>query len=71
MPRYRITHRPTGATAEVEAPFAQDACQLLGWLIGDCHVRLLREGPYSDLTQQPQPASAWALYPHGWPACPI
>jgi len=47
MPRYRITNRITRETFEVEAPFAQDACERLGWMIGDCHVRLLREGPYT------------------------
>jgi hypothetical protein len=45
MPRYRIGHRPTGAFRELEAPFAQDACTLAGWKIGDCHVELIREGP--------------------------
>jgi hypothetical protein len=45
MPRYRIGHRPTGAFRELEAPFAQDACTLAGWKIGDCHVELIRDGP--------------------------
>jgi hypothetical protein len=45
MPRYRIRHRPTGAFRELEAPFAQDACTLAGWMIGDCHVELIRDGP--------------------------
>jgi hypothetical protein len=45
MPRYRIRHRPTGAFRELEAPFAQDACTLAGWMIGDCHVEIVREGP--------------------------
>jgi len=47
MPRYRVTHRATRRAFEVEAPFAQDACDQLGWLIGHCHVELLREGPYT------------------------
>lgn len=54
MPTYRITHRLTHETHTVDAPFAQDAAERLGWLIGDCHVLLLRETPYTDLTQQPQ-----------------
>jgi hypothetical protein len=45
LPRYRIRHRPTGAFRELEAPFAQDACTLAGWMIGDCHVELIQEGP--------------------------
>ncbi len=47
MPRYRVIHRVTGEAYEVEAPFAQDACGRLGWMIGDCHVRVLREGPFT------------------------
>jgi len=42
MPRYRITNRITREVYEIEAPFAQDACDRLGWPIGDCHVRKLR-----------------------------
>ncbi len=47
MPRYRITNRITGDCYEVEAPFAADACKVLGWQIGDCHVKQLRSGPYT------------------------
>jgi len=47
MPRYRVRNRITGETYEVEAPFAQDACERVGWLIGNCHVELQREGPYT------------------------
>jgi len=53
MPRYRITNRITKEVYEVEAPFAQDACEALGWLIGDCHVQLLREGPMTDIARSP------------------
>lgn len=56
MPRYRVTNRITKETYEVEAPFAQDACERLGWLIRDCHVQLLREGPLSRLDEPPRPA---------------
>lgn len=49
MPRYRVTNRVTGETAEIEAPFAQDACEWLGWPIAMCYVKMLREGPFSDL----------------------
>ncbi len=54
MPRYRVTNRITKEACEVEAPFAQDACELLGWMIGDCHVQLLRESPFTNLAFQPQ-----------------
>ena len=47
MPRYKIENRVTHEAAEIEAPFAQTACDALGWQIGDCCVRLLREGPFS------------------------
>ena len=47
MPRYKISNRITKEAGEVEAPFAQDACESLGWMIGNCHVELLREGPYT------------------------
>ena len=46
MPRYRVTNRATRGALEVEAPYAQEACEALGLMIGDCYVRLLREGPY-------------------------
>lgn len=52
MPRYRITNRVTKQVTEVEAPFAQDACDALGWPIGECHVRVVREGPYSDVSRR-------------------
>jgi hypothetical protein len=45
MPRYRIHHRPSSGFREIEAPFAQEACNLAGWMIGDCHVDMVREGP--------------------------
>lgn len=53
MPRYGIVNRVTKERAIVEAPYAQDACERVGWMIGDCCVRLLREGPHTDITQAP------------------
>ncbi len=50
MPRYRVENRVTKEVAEVEAPYAQDACKLLGWMIGDCHVERIREGPFTYTT---------------------
>ena len=45
MPLYEIHNRVTKEMGRVECDNAQDACKALGWLIGDCYVRLLREGP--------------------------
>jgi hypothetical protein len=53
MPRYRILNRVTKKVVEVEAPFAQDACESVGWQIGDCYIELLREGPYTGI-QKPR-----------------
>jgi len=36
---YEIRNRVTGETAMVSADSAQEACQALGWMIGDCQVR--------------------------------
>jgi len=49
VPRYRVTNRRTHETYEVEAPYARDACETLGWQIGHCYVQKLREGPYTRL----------------------
>ncbi len=58
MPLYQVTNRITKDAYEVEAPFAQDACERLGWMIGDCHVKLLKESPFSRLTARPQGVEA-------------
>jgi len=47
MPLYRIKNRITGEVMEVEAPFAQTACEMAGWMIGDCYVQTLKEGPFT------------------------
>lgn len=49
MPKYRIENRVTKEVAEVEAPFAQTACEMVGWVIGNCYVKLLREEPFTIL----------------------
>lgn len=38
---YRIINRATGEDIEIGADSAQGACQKLGWLIGDCYVKVL------------------------------
>lgn len=54
MPRYRITNRAKKETYEIEAPFAQDACEQLGWLIGECFVTCIREGPFTNIRKNPE-----------------
>lgn len=39
MNRYRIMNRVTKEWWEGEASSAHSACQLAGWLVGDCWVR--------------------------------
>ena len=49
MPRYRVIHRQTGETWEVEASSAEDALQVIGWPTADCSVSLLIEGPFVEI----------------------
>ena len=37
--RYRITNRVTKQTYEASAFSADEACQKLGWVIGDCFIK--------------------------------
>lgn len=48
MPRYLVRNRITNEQDVVEAPYAQDACESLGWRIGDCYVKLLRDTEEDD-----------------------
>ena len=43
MKLYAIINRVTKEKAIVEADSAQEACERYGWMIGDCHVRELKE----------------------------
>lgn len=54
MSRYRITNRVSREGREVEAPHAQAACVACGWMIGECHVKLLREGPRDEAQERDQ-----------------
>ena len=54
MPRYRIENRVTKRVVEIKAPFAQTACEMVGWAIGNCYVKLLREGPFTDIEEKPK-----------------
>ena len=41
MTSYRVENRATRESGEVEASTAGEACDLLGWMIGDCYVQNL------------------------------
>lgn len=51
MPLYRITNRITKETVAVQAPFAQDACERAGWMIGDCFVEMIRGAPFPGISR--------------------
>lgn len=42
LKRYQIKHRPTGNSAILGAPSAQEACEVNGWRIGDCIVKEIK-----------------------------
>lgn len=48
MKRYRLFHRVLKEFRDVEANAAQEACQGVGWLIGDCWVREETRGKYAN-----------------------
>ncbi len=54
MPRYKIENGVTKEGVEIEAPFAQTACEMVGWVIGNCYVKLLREGPFTNIEEKPE-----------------
>jgi len=54
VPRYRIENRATKEVVEVEAPFAQTACEMVDWAIGNCYVKLLRGGPFTNIKEKPK-----------------
>lgn len=35
---YSVTNRVTRLQGRVQAASAQEACEALGWMIGECHV---------------------------------
>ncbi len=45
MPWYLIGNGRTGEYGEIEAPSAQRACELLGWMPCECEVVPLRQAP--------------------------
>jgi hypothetical protein len=44
---YRLFHRVTKQFQDVEAESGQEACEKVGWLIGDVWVRVRTAGQYS------------------------
>ena len=38
---YTIRNRITGEEVTIGADSAQEACQKLGWMIGDCYVQVI------------------------------
>jgi len=39
--RYRVTNRITHQTYEASALSADEACKKLGWLIGNCYIKVV------------------------------
>ena len=74
MPRYRVIHKMSGETWEVEADFSEDARTIVGWSVGLCQIILLREGPFAEIKppkvavqiSPPKPGSA-----HICPDCKV
>ena len=60
MPRYRVTHKISGETWEVEMPFSDDARRVVGWPVTDCWIVLMREGSYAEM---PPPKVAVQIKP--------
>lgn len=54
MPRYYVENRATGEAYEVEAPYAQDACERVKWMIGNCYIEVIREGPLTKIEEPPK-----------------
>lgn len=53
MPRYRVENRETKEVYEIEAPFASIACLRMGWLVGDCYIKCIREGAFTNISEPP------------------
>ncbi len=48
MKRYRLFHRVQKTFQDIQAASAQEACQQIGWLIGDTWVREETQGKYAN-----------------------
>jgi hypothetical protein len=49
MPRFRVVHRDTGETWEVEASGADLAREIVGWPKDVCEAILLLKGPFASI----------------------
>jgi hypothetical protein len=47
MNQYRLFHRVKREFRDIEANSAHEACEKVGWLIGDVWVRIQTRGQYS------------------------
>jgi len=62
---YKVHHRPTKSQAYLHAESAQEACEDMGWLIGDCFIEI--EGHPGDLRKQVEPTLRIETeYPDGY-----
>lgn len=68
---YEVTNRDTGDKCLAVATNAQDACALLGWMIGDCFVTLYRtvSGQYHGESRFDLVAVPCEVCPYQWAAC--
>jgi len=49
MPRFRVIHRFSGETWEVEATCAENARQSVGWSVDVCRILMLVRPPYAEI----------------------
>ena len=52
--RYKVENGATKEAVEVEAPFAQPACEMVDWVMDNCYVKLFREGPFTNIEEKPE-----------------
>ena len=70
MVRFRVVHNTSGETWEVETGFPENACQVVGWNADDCHVVLLPEGPFAEITPPKVAVQLIPPQPGTIPICP-
>lgn len=60
---YRVTYRPTGELRDVASSSAQGACELCGWMIGECHVEVVVSGAELQATEEEASATEPEQHP--------
>lgn len=68
MNTYRLIHRVTGQREIVRAESAQDAAEIVGWMVGDCFIRNLSERSARDNAlplEEPRLRGAERMYRRG------